>query len=158
MQDEDLVTLTADIVSAHVANNHVAVGDLGHLIRSVHGALAALGQPSAPAAPERKTPLVSVRASIKPDYLVCMVCGARHKMLKRHLARAHGLTPDQYRADYGLPGTYPMSAPSYSEQRRAIAKALGLGRKAGRGRAGRVAGNSLRRPAARQAGSGRGRA
>ena len=153
MQEEDLVTLTADIVSAHVANNNVAVGDLGYLINNVHGALAALNKPPGPAEPERKKALVSVRASIKPDYLVCMECGRKQKTLKRHLATAHGMTPDQYRADYGLPATYPMAAPNYSEQRRALAKSLGLGRKTGRRKSGgatRPAGGS-----AKPAGAGR---
>jgi predicted transcriptional regulator len=91
--------------------------------------LAALAAPTSASEPEPKKGLVSVRASIKPDHLVCMECGALQKMLKRHLAVAHGMSPDQYRADYGLPATYPMSAPNYSEQRRALAKSLGLGRK-----------------------------
>ena len=131
MQEEDLVTLAADIVSAHVANNNVAVGDISNLIRSVHGALAGLNEAPAQQEPERKKALVSVRASIKPDHLVCMECGRKQKTLKRHLATAHGMTPDQYRADYGLPASYPMVAPNYSEQRRALAKSLGLGRKTG---------------------------
>lgn len=129
MQEEELVTLTADIVSAHVANNNVAVGDLAGLIRNVHGALAALQAAPAEAAPEPKKAAVSVRASVKPDYLVCMECGSRQKMLKRHLSSAHGMTPAQYRADYGLAADYPMVAPNYSESRRALAHSIGLGRK-----------------------------
>jgi predicted transcriptional regulator len=129
METEDLVSLTADIVVAHIGNNNLPIGDLGKLIQNVHGALAALQESSAPAEPEKKKGLVSVRASIRPDHLVCLPCGSRQKMLKRHLATAHGLTPDQYRADYGLPATYPMVAPDYSEQRRAIAHSIGLGRK-----------------------------
>ena len=132
MQEEDLVTLAADIVSAHVANNKVAIGDISNLILSVHGALAGLNEAPTQEGPERKKALVSVRASIKPDHLVCMECGRKQKTLKRHLATAHGMTPDQYRADYGLPASYPMVAPNYSEQRRALAKSLGLGRKTGR--------------------------
>ena len=160
MQEEDLVTLTADIVSAHVANNNVAVGDLGNLIRGVHGALAGLKEPPAQAEPERKKALVSVRASLKPDYLVCMECGARQKTLKRHLAVAHGMTPDQYRADYGLPASYPMTAPNYSEQRRALAKTIGLGRKGVRRKAGGGAkgqGGSAKPAGAGRKGGGRGR-
>lgn len=156
MQEEDLVTLTADIVSAHVANNHVSVGDIADLIGNVHGALAALGEAPAPEEPERKKALVSVRASIKPDHLVCMECGRRQKTLKRHLAIAHGMTPDQYRADYGLPATYPMVAPNYSEQRRALAKSLGLGRKPGRKTAKAANGPAgSAKPAAPTAGRGR---
>jgi predicted transcriptional regulator len=129
MQQEDLITLTADIVSAHVSNNNVGVGDLGNLIQSVHASLQGLGAPEVMSEPEPKKALVSIRASIKPDYLVCMECGSRQKMLKRHLTTAHGMTPGQYRGDYGLPDTYPMVAPNYSEQRRALAHSIGLGRK-----------------------------
>ena len=161
MQEEDLVALTADIVSAHVANNNVAVGDVANLIQSVHGALAGLTEQPAAPEPERKKPLVSVRASIKPDYLVCMECGARQKTLKRHLATAHGMTPDQYRADYGLPASYPMTAPNYSEQRRAMAKTIGLGRKGGRrkaGRAAKAAAGASKRAGTRSKGAQKGRA
>ena len=160
MQEEDLVALTADIVSAHVANNAVAVGDLGNLIQSVHGALAGLGAPAAEALAKRKKALVSVRASIKPDFLVCMECGARQKTLKRHLAVAHGMTPDRYRAEYRLPATYPMTAPNYSEQRRALAKSFGLGRKGGRRKAGaasKAAAGSSKRAGPRRKGDGKGR-
>jgi predicted transcriptional regulator len=130
MEKEDLVSLTADIVAAHAANNNIAVGDIPNLIQNVHGALARLGEAPAEPEPERKKALVSVRASIKPDHLVCMECGRKQKTLKRHLATAHGMIPDQYRADYGLPADYPMVSPDYSQQRRAMAHAIGLGRKA----------------------------
>ena len=134
MDMEDLVSLTADIVAAHVANNNVAVGDIPILIQNVHGALARLGEAPAESGLERKKALVSVRASIKPDHLVCMECGRKQKTLKRHLSTAHGMTPDQYRGDYGLPADYPMVAPEYSEQRRAMAHSIGLGRKAAGGK------------------------
>jgi predicted transcriptional regulator len=126
--DAQLVELTADIVAAHLANNKVAVGDVATLIQQVHSALAGIGKP-ATEAQEPKLAVVSVRASIKPDYLVCMECGQRQKTLKRHLQAAHGMTPDQYRADYGLPSDYPMVARNYSERRSGMAKAIGLGRK-----------------------------
>lgn len=128
--DEQLITLTADIVSSHVANNSVAVGDVSNLIHQVHSALAGLGTPGVEE-PQEKTPMVSVRASIKPDFLVCMECGSKQKMLKRHLQTAHGMSPDQYRTDYGLPRDYPMVAANYSEQRRTLAHSIGLGRKKG---------------------------
>lgn len=128
MEHEDLVSLTADIVAAHVANNNVAVGDVGALVAKVHEALSGLGRPEEAPIPEKRA-LVSVRASVKPDYLVCMECGSKQKMLKRHLTTAHELTPQQYRADHGLPRDYPMVAPNYSEQRRALAQSIGLGRK-----------------------------
>ena len=131
MENEQLVQLTADIVAAHVANNNVAVGDVGNLVQRVYEALSGLEKPSTESQQEEKTPVVSVRASIKPDYIVCMECGAKQRMLKRHLMTAHQMTPEQYRTDYALPREYPMVAPNYSEQRRALAHSIGLGRKKG---------------------------
>jgi predicted transcriptional regulator len=125
---ETLITLTADIVSAHVSNNSVAVSDLPLLINNVHGALAGLGdQPETPA--PKLEPAVSVRSSIKPDYVVCLEDGKKLKMLKRHLMTHYNLTPDQYRQKWGLNADYPMVAPNYAEQRRALAKKIGLGTK-----------------------------
>ncbi|HEX5182892.1 MAG TPA: MucR family transcriptional regulator [Allosphingosinicella sp.] len=128
---ETLVTLTADIVSAHVANNRVAVNDMAQLIESVHGALAQLGATPEPVE-EKRQPVVSARASVKPDYLICLIDGSRHKMLRRHLAREHDMSPAEYRAEFGLRDDYPMTAPNYTETRRQLAKKIGLGRK-GRG-------------------------
>ena len=126
--NETLITLTADIVAAHVSNNSVAVGDLGTLISNVHGALSTLGSPTV--APEvKQEPAVSVRSSIKPDYVVCLEDGKKLKMLKRHLMTHYNMTPDQYRAKWNLPADYPMVAPNYAEQRRALAKKIGLGTK-----------------------------
>lgn len=133
-KDENLITLTADIVAAHVSNNNVAVGDLATLIHNVHQALSGLGAQAA--APEvRQEPAVSVRASVKPDYIVCLEDGKKLKMLKRHLMTHYGMTPEEYRQKWGLPADYPMVAPNYAEQRRSLAKSIGLGtkrRKAGR--------------------------
>jgi predicted transcriptional regulator len=131
MENEKLVELTADIVSAHVQNNTVSVGDMPTLVQRIYEALAGLTSGAQEAAPQDKVPVVSVRASIKPDFLVCMECGGKHKMLKRHLMNAHNMTPDQYRTDYGLPREYPMVAPNYSEQRRTLAHSIGLGRRRG---------------------------
>ena len=126
---ETMITLTADIVAAHVSNNSVAVNDLPTLISNIHGALSALVGP-APAAPEvKQEPAVSIRASIKPDYVVCLEDGKKLKMLKRHLMTHYNMTPDQYRAKWGLPADYPMVAPNYAEQRRTLAKSIGLGTK-----------------------------
>ncbi len=125
---ETFITLTADIVAAHVSNNSVAVNDLPTLISNVHGALAALGSPVL-AIVEKQEPAVSIRSSIKPDYVVCLEDGKKLKMLKRHLMTHYGMTPDQYRAKWGLPNDYPMVAPNYAEQRRTLAKAIGLGTK-----------------------------
>lgn len=131
MDKEQLVTLTADIVAAHVANNTIAVGDVPALVQQVYGALAGLGG-EAPAPVEEKQPVVSVKASIKPDYIVCMECGRKQKTLKRHLQTAHGMSPQQYRDDYGLPRDYPMVAPNYSKRRSEMAQSIGLGRKSGK--------------------------
>ena len=126
--DETLITLTADIVAAHVSNNSVAVNDLPQLISNIHGALSALA--GSGATPEVKLePKVPIRSSIKPDYIVCLEDGKRLKMLKRHLMTHYQMTPDQYRAKWGLASDYPMVAPNYAEQRRALAKAIGLGTK-----------------------------
>ena len=126
--DDTLITLTADIVAAHVSNNSVAVNDLPQLIANVHGALSVLGGPGS--VPEvRLEPKVPIRSSIKPDYIVCLEDGKRLKMLKRHLMTHYQMTPDQYRQKWGLNSDYPMVAPNYAEQRRTLAKAIGLGTK-----------------------------
>ena len=123
---ESLVALTADIVAAHVSNNSVAISDLPLLIQNVFGAIAGLG--GGPVVPEVKLePAVSIRASIKPDYIVCLEDGKKLKMLKRHLMTHYQMTPDAYRAKWGLPADYPMVAPNYAEQRRVLAKKIGLG-------------------------------
>src|SRR3546814_5724545 len=127
-QNETLLTLTADIVAAHVSNNNVAVSDLATTIERVHGALAGLGSEPAEAAPELK-PAVSVRASVKPEHIVCLEDGKRFKMLKKHLATDHDLTPQDYRARWNLPVDYPMVAPDYAQKRRELAVKIGLGRK-----------------------------
>jgi predicted transcriptional regulator len=126
---ETLITLTSDIVSAHVSNNGVAVADVPALIQSIYGALASLGD--TPQIEEKLQPAVSVRASVKSDHLVCLEDGKKMKMLKRHLMTDHGLTPAEYRARWDLPAEYPMVAPDYAEKRRVLAKEIGLGRKPG---------------------------
>ena len=129
---EALVSLTADIVSAHVSNNSVAVSDLPTLIQNVHMALSGLGKVQEEP-PAKQDPAVSIRSSIKPDYVVCLEDGLKMKMLKRHLMTDHGMTPDQYRQKWGLGPDYPMVAPNYAEQRRTLAKKIGLGTKRRRG-------------------------
>ena len=125
---ETLIALTADIVAAHVSNNSVAVNDLPQLIQNVHGALSGLtaSQNVPEAKPEPKVP---IRSSVKPDYIVCLEDGKKLKMLKRHLMTHYQMTPDQYRQKWGLSPDYPMVAPNYAEQRRALAKSIGLGTK-----------------------------
>ncbi|MBX9881895.1 MAG: MucR family transcriptional regulator [Sphingomonas sp.] len=130
---ETLITLTADIVAAHVSNNSVAVSDLPVLIANVHNALQGLGGP-APEPEVKQEPAVSIRASVKPDYIVCLEDGKKLKMLKRHLMTHYQMTPEQYRAKWNLPADYPMVAPNYAEQRRSLAKKIGLGTKRRRSR------------------------
>lgn len=130
---ETLMTLTADIVAAHVSNNTVAVSDLPVLINNVHAALSNLGTP-APEPEVKQEPAVSVRASVKPEYIICLEDGKKLKMLKRHLMTHYNMTPEQYRAKWNLPADYPMVAPNYAEKRRVLAKKIGLGTKRRRGR------------------------
>jgi len=126
--NETLITLTSDIVAAHVSNNGVSVEDVPSLITNVYGALSALGK-DASAEEARPDPAVSIRASIKPDYIVCLEDGKKLKMLKRHLMTHYKMTPEQYRQRWNLPADYPMVAPNYAEKRRQLAKKIGLGRK-----------------------------
>ena len=119
--------LTVQIVSAHVANNNVAQTDLPTLIAQVYGALSGLGKAAEPAGPARPDPAVPIRKSVTPDYIVCLEDGKKLKMLKRHLASAYNMTPDQYRERWGLPADYPMVSPGYAQQRSNLAKAIGLG-------------------------------
>ena len=129
---ETLITLTSDIVAAHVSNNSVAVDELPALIKNVYGALSGLGAAAQEEA--RPEPAVSIRASVKPDHLVCLEDGKKMKMLTRPLMTDHGLTPGEYRARWGLPADDPMVAPEYAEKRRTLAKQIGLGRKPGQRR------------------------
>ena len=154
MENQQLIELTADIVSAHVSNNSVAVGDLPLLVQQIHGALSDLAteKEEEPA----KTPAVAVRSSVKPDYVVCLECGAKQKMLRRHLQTAHGMSPEEYRAAYDLKTDYPLVAPNYAEQRRALAKKIGLGRKPrsasanSSGSSGAAKASSAKKPATRR--------
>jgi predicted transcriptional regulator len=131
--EDTLLTLTADIVAAHVSNNSVAVNDLPNLIQNVHSALSGIS-PSSGAAEAKPEPKVSIRSSVKPDYVTCVECGKRQKMLKRHLMTNHNMTPTEYREKWGLSSDYPMVAPNYAEQRRTLAKSIGLGTKRKRSR------------------------
>jgi predicted transcriptional regulator len=126
----ELLTLTTEIVSSHVANNTVAVSDLPNLIDNVFNTLSRLGTDNKAEAPKPE-PAVSIRASIKPDYIVCLEDGKKLKMLKRHLMTHYNMTPDEYRSKWNLPADYPMVAPNYAAQRRTLAKKIGLGTKRG---------------------------
>ncbi|MBX9897167.1 MAG: MucR family transcriptional regulator [Qipengyuania sp.] len=130
---ETLITLTSDIVAAHVSNNSVSADEVATLIGSVYSALSGLGEDAAPAraAPE---PAVSIRSSVKRDHIACLDCGKKMKMLRRHLSSEHDTTPAEYRAKWGLAADYPMVAPDYAETRRELAVKIGLGRKPGQKR------------------------
>ena len=123
---KELLSLTTEIVAAHVSNNTVAANDLPQLISSVYQSLAGVGKGSAPAA-ERPEPAVPVKKSVHPDYIVCLEDGKKLKMLKRHLKTAYNMTPEQYRERWGLAPDYPMVAPNYARQRSRLAKEIGLG-------------------------------
>ena len=125
--NEVLVALVADIVSAFVSHNSVPQADLAALIASTHAALTGLGQPSEPAPAEKAAPAVSIKKSITPDFLICLEDGKKFKSLKRHLRTAYDMTPEQYRTKWGLPNDYPMVAPAYAEARSQLAKKMGLG-------------------------------
>ncbi len=124
----ELLELTTKVVAAHVANNPIAATELPGLIVTVHQTLATLGPEEAAPRPE---PAVSIKQSVKPEYIVCLDDGKKLKMLKRHLKTAYNMTPDDYRKRWGLPSDYPMVAPNYAKQRSALAKKIGLGRKPG---------------------------
>ena len=124
-----VLDLTADIVSAFVSNNSAHATDLPEIIRSVHAALVGITTPKPEAAPaEAPTPAVPIRKSVTDDYIISLEDGRKFKSMKRYLAGL-GMTPDQYRAKWGLPRDYPMVAPGYAAKRSELAKAVGLGRK-----------------------------
>ncbi len=122
--------LTAEIVAAYVSNNNVRPKDIATLIGNVHSALLQAPNGRVETAPEPQEPAVSVRKSLTPDYIVCLEDGLKFKSIKRHLRGMHDLSPDDYRAKWGLKKDYPMVAPNYSEARSSLAKTMGLGRKA----------------------------
>jgi predicted transcriptional regulator len=144
--------LTTRIVAAYVRRNQVGADQLATLISTVHQALAGLGKPATETG--ERTPAVPIRRSVHRDYVVCLECGWRGQMLRRHLATGHGLSVDQYRAHWNLPREHPITAPGYSERRSGLAKQIGLGR-------GRRPSSQAPEPvapesaAARQPGSGR---
>ena len=128
MEDQsDLIAMTAGIVSAYVGNNVVSTADLPALIKQVHAALANVGAPAAEPAPAPKEPAVPVKKSITPDFLVCLEDGRKFKSLKRHLRTKYNMSPEDYRAKWGLAKDYPMVAPNYAKARSDLAKQMGLG-------------------------------
>jgi predicted transcriptional regulator len=132
MAEEELLRMTADVVAAYVSNNTLPTAQLAEVINAVYGSLKGLEDQAAEPPPEPIKPAVPIRKSITPDYLVCLEDGKKLKMLKRHLRSTYNMTPDEYRARWGLAPDYPMVAPNYAEQRSAFAKKIGLGRGAAR--------------------------
>lgn len=126
----DFLNLSADIVSAYVANNSLPVTELPALLQSVHAVLVGLStQDVASSQPEaKKDPAVPIKKSVTPDYIVCLEDGKKFKSLKRHLRTVYSMTPEEYRAKWGLPRDYPMVAPSYAQKRSELAMSMGLGR------------------------------
>jgi len=127
-KENELLALTANIVSAHVSNNTVADGELPNIIREVYDSLANVGT-EIEVEPERPTPAVPTKKSIAPEHIVCLEDGKKLKMLKRHLKTAYDMTPEEYRERWGLQADYPMVAPNYARQRSNLAKKIGLGTK-----------------------------
>ncbi|MFD2677365.1 MucR family transcriptional regulator [Camelimonas lactis] len=126
-QTQNLIELTADIVAAYVANNQLDGVQLAELIGSVHDSLVKLATGVTEVVAEPQQPAVPVKRSVTPDYIVCLEDGKKFKSLKRHLRTSYDLTPEQYRAKWGLPSDYPMVAPNYAASRSALAKSMGLG-------------------------------
>lgn len=125
-ENDNLLTLTSNIVSAHLANNSVSTEEIPALIRKVYSTLANVNQ-DGPISSERPQPAVPIKKSVHADYIVCLEDGKKLKMLKRHLKTAYNMTPEQYRERWGLPADYPMVAPNYANQRSKLAKDIGLG-------------------------------
>jgi len=129
LSQSDTVSIAADIVAAYVSNNPLPVGELPKLIGDIHAALQVLGTPvTEPVA--KQEPAVSVRKSVTPDFIICLEDGKKFKSLKRHIGVHYNLSPDEYRQKWNLPSDYPMVAPNYAATRSALAKSIGLGRKA----------------------------
>ena len=131
LASNDLLRMSVEIVSAYVSNNPIAATQVPDVISTVYGALNSINGQTVSESAEAQKPAVSVRRSINPDHIVCLEDGKKLKMLKRHLRAAYGMSPDEYRAKWGLPSDYPMVAPNYALQRSAFAKQIGLGRKKG---------------------------
>ncbi|NIA72152.1 MucR family transcriptional regulator [Pelagibius litoralis] len=130
-KQSELLSLTTNIVAAHVSNNSVALGDLPMIIRDVYETLSNVGT-TREREPERPSPAVPIKKSVTPDYIVCLEDGKKLKMLKRHLKTAYDMSPEDYRERWGLPADYPMVAPNYAKQRSKLAKQIGLGTRARR--------------------------
>jgi predicted transcriptional regulator len=126
--DLRLIEMTSDIVSAYVAHNEVTTSDVGVLISLTYSVLKNLEHSSFPEPAKEQVPAVPAKKSVFPDYIICLEDGKRFKSLKRHLRSSYGMTPDSYRAKWGLAADYPMVAPNYAAARSMLAKKIGLGR------------------------------
>jgi len=134
LSQSELLKMTTQVVSAYLGNNVVPAAQIPEVIKSVFTSLSGLDDESGEARQQAQKPAVSVKRSVHPDYIVCLEDGKKLKMLKRHLRTTYNMTPDEYRAKWGLGPDYPMVAPNYAKQRSAFAKKIGLGRRAGSGR------------------------
>jgi len=121
----ELLALTTDIVTSHLSRNTLETAEISSLIREVYSTLSNVG--TSEPINDRPQPAIAIRKSIQPDYLVCLEDGRKLKMLKRHLKTAYNMTPEEYKQRWGLPSDYPMTAPNYTNQRRNLAKKIGLG-------------------------------
>ena len=126
-QHQELLSFTADIVSAHLSNNQIAADEIPGLIQKVYKTLANVNGESSVVASERPQPAVPIKRSVTPEYIICLEDGKKLKMLKRHLKTAYDMSPEEYRERWGLPADYPMVAPLYARQRSKLAKEIGLG-------------------------------
>ncbi len=129
-KSDDLLKLASDIVAAYVSNNPIPVSEVPGMIKSVHATLGGLTSRLAAEAPSAQKPAVPLKKSVTPEYIICLEDGKKLKMLKRYLRSRYKMTPDEYRAKWGLPADYPMVAPNYAAQRSEFAKKIGLGRSA----------------------------
>ena len=133
VEQDNLIELTAEIVSAYVSNNDVDSGMIPTLISDVHSALHKTASGGSEPEAEPLKPATSIRKSVTPDYIICLEDGKKFKSLKRHLRTHYDLTPEEYRSKWGLPADYPMVAPNSAKARSNLAKEMGLGQKRGRG-------------------------
>lgn len=126
---EDILRMAVDVVAAYVSKNPLPAGQIPEVIQAVYNSLTGLENSAQEVKVEAPKPAVSIRKSVTPDYIICLEDGKKLKMLKRHLRTTYNMTPDDYRAKWGLPADYPMVAPNYAAQRSDFAKKIGLGRK-----------------------------
>jgi len=136
LTEEDLLHMTTDMVSAYLSNNMLPIAQIPDVIKTVHSSLHEINHAGSSSEKEVLKPAVPVRRSITPDFIICLEDGKKLKMLKRHLRTTYNMTPDEYRAKWGLSPDYPMVAPNYAKQRSDFAKSIGLGRKGQGGRTG----------------------